>query len=143
MLNTILPLQLQDFPRPISTSPINIKKHSLIPLLLFRPNPSLSTTSSAHCMRLLVLSPPSPTSFETSSSLVAPLKRSTACTCRGSVVVRLGAEGFATCVGAWCVPRGVEDRDIIAMLEESSESVAVVAFVVGGQVGVWRKGWWG
>lgn len=77
-------------------------------------------------MRLRTLSGPSPTPFSASSSLVAPLKRSTTCAGRASVVVRLGAEGFATCVCAWRVPRGVEDREIIALLDEGSGSVAVV-----------------
>ena len=31
--------------------------------------------------------------------------------------MRLGAEGFATCVCVWRVPRGVEDRDKVAMLD--------------------------
>ena len=57
------------------------------PLLLFLPIPSLSTTSPAHVMPLLSLSPSCPRSR--SSSLVAPLKCSTACLGAGAVIAGL------------------------------------------------------
>ena len=44
-----------------------------VPLLLFLPRPSLSTTSSAHCILLSLLSP---------GLLIAPRSLSTGCWCR-------------------------------------------------------------
>jgi len=68
------------------------------PLLLFLPIPSLSTTSSAHVMPLLSLSP----SCSRSSSLVAPLKCSTACLGACAVMAGLAlpplCAGFCICV---------------------------------------------
>jgi hypothetical protein len=67
------------FPISINPTPQKPEEVIILPLLFFLPNPSLSTTSSAHCMRgLLVLA-------SASSSLVAPRRCRTGC--RGVVVI--------------------------------------------------------
>lgn len=65
-----------------------------IPLLFFLPSPSLSITSSAHCMRGLLFVPPSPSSSSSSVSVLAPRRRRMACSGwgrYGMLVVRVGA----------------------------------------------------
>ena len=107
------------------------------PLLLFLPNPSLSTTSSAHCILLRVFSPFSPPLLSASSSLVAPRKCNTACGCAGlNAVVTIVGRAGSTCVCAARVPRGVEERDIVAILP--CLLVVGVQAVRRGEEMVWR-----